>query len=641
MYLDFVYSKDFFLDEFGGNASSCVYYSNDERIVSEIEKGTRNLGKFSKINFFVGANNSGKSRFLRGLLRAERGLFNICETSVSIGSRAEYFKKWCNDDYHKLKNQGSYFTNDIDPIINGLGLRDLQYSAIRSNYSPRFKDIFDKIPNIKIRARIDLGGAYDNTHQLRKRLALEKKMEFIESLETLNGEIQYSLKHKPDDSFYLPVLRSIHDNQYLQQESFTQTIKENYGVSENVFCGLELFRKIRELKNSVKENRDKVEEFERFLSKHFFDSKQIVITSNIESKKILFSIDGEEREIHDIGDGIQSLIILLFPIFTAKKNDWFFIEEPETNLHPGLQRIFIETLLQNEFLKSKNLRYFFTTHSNHFLDLTLSEDDISIFQFNKKNEDYFEIKPNVKPSKETLDLLGVKTSSVFLANTSIWVEGPTDRKYISKLLKVYSEHLGKSYLKEDIDYAFFEYGGNLIQHYLFEDDFEEDEEVRDRIRAFSLSNKIYLLADNDNAKGNTKKGKRRTLLEVLSEEQENFKYQNTELTEIENLLPTKIVEGFLQRLVDTDTPVNGLEIKKSEYKKIGLGEYYEQKLINHGVLKKNHRAFRAQSGTLKNDYKIKLCDYAVESDLTYDDFVKDNPELKTVIEGLYNFLTSK
>ncbi|WP_299435441.1 hypothetical protein [uncultured Aquimarina sp.] len=61
-----------------------------------------------------------------------------------------------------------------------------------------------------------------------------------------------------------------------------------------------------------------------------------------------------------------------------------------------------------------------------------------------------------------MDLLGVTSSSVLIANSSIWVEEPTDRKYISKWLNTYKE----SGLKEDIDYVFFEYGGNLIAHYL-------------------------------------------------------------------------------------------------------------------------------------------------------------------------------
>ena len=63
-----------------------------------------------------------------------------------------------------------------------------------------------------------------------------------------------------------------------------------------------------------------------------------------------------------------------------------------------------------------------------------------------------------------------------------------------------------------------------------------------------MSNKIYLLADNDNAKG--KKLKRRKKLEDLSKG-ESFRYQNTNYREIENLLPVSIIKEFLKELVYT------------------------------------------------------------------------------------------
>jgi len=104
------------------------------------------------------------------------------------------------------------------------------------------------------------------------------------------------------------------------------------------------------------------------------------------------------------------------------------------------------------FSKQK-LKVLFTTHSNNFLDLSLQADDVSIFQFQKECPEKFNIK-NIKPNKEILDLLGVNNSSVLMANSSIWVEGPTDRKYISKFLKLFCEQNKTQHLKEDIDFAF-------------------------------------------------------------------------------------------------------------------------------------------------------------------------------------------
>ena len=57
----------------------------------------------------------------------------------------------------------------------------------------------------------------------------------------------------------------------------------------------------------------------------------------------------------------------------------FFIEEPELNLHPGLQRKLIEAMLSDEF---SNHQFFLTTHSNHLLDLTL---DYSFVEYSGAN----------------------------------------------------------------------------------------------------------------------------------------------------------------------------------------------------------------------------------------------------------------
>jgi len=347
--------------------------------------------------------------------------------------------------------------------------------------------------------------------------------------------------------------------------------------------------------------------------------------------------------MHDLGDGVQQLILLMFPIFRAANNTWFFIEEPETHLHPGLQRIFIETLLNDEYLKGKNLKFFFTTHSNHFLDISINHDEISIFQFEKVSDEKFNIKSNVKPNKNVLDLLGVNSSSVFLANASIWVEGPTDRRYISKWLKLYCEHYEVNYLREDIDFAFFEYGGNLIKHYLFDGkEFEEEfdgNQIREKINSFALSNKIYLLADNDNVNQGSAKQKRRESLEALSGK--NFYYQNTQYREIENLLPVKILNDFLLQLVNNPdaSKLDEINFSREDYYQIGLGEFITD-LFSKSKIK--GKSFKSKTGdTLSSPYKTKLCDFVVNSDYKYSDLIQDNDYLDKIITDLYNFIKAK
>src|SRR5690606_16212310 len=94
---------------------------------------------------------------------------------------------------------------------------------------------------------------------------------------------------------------------------------------------------------------------------------------------------------------------------------------------------------------------------------------------------------------------------------SIWVEGVSDRNYIKAFLKAYIDDASNKaeILKEDIDFAFFEYAGSNIDHYIFEPlSFEIEEDIKKNINALALNNKIFLVADSDNASGETLKAAR-------------------------------------------------------------------------------------------------------------------------------------
>lgn len=623
-------SKTDYPSELVDGKNNWAYYWEN----AETEHGI-SIGDFKKINLFVGANNSGKSRFLRGLIKCGNNEIQLSHSETSL-----------NDKFNEITNnyilyRGKIHHNEvhqISSVYSGLKPNN-PYHDLTKNYNSYSKTF------INAKAFLEKGKKelvkYIDKNRIREN-QLSSLIEYLSLVVSIDKEIEYIRENLPNVKIYIPILRTVNVNNFLGKDAFKETIKKNYDIKEGIFTGLELYDQVYSLKNSSGPNRKKIREFERFLSKHFFNKKEVEITSDLKSKEILFSVDELEYPIYDLGDGIQSLIILLFPIFAANKNDWFFIEEPEINLHPGLQRIFIETLLNDKYLKSKNLRYFFTTHSNHLLDSSLNSKEISIFQFEKSETNRFRIKTNVKPDNQVLDILGVNTSSVFLANTSIWVEGPTDRKYISNLLKLIVEFKENQLLKEDIDFAFFEYGGNLIDHYLFDNciDFNPVE-IREKINSFALSNRIFLLADNDGADGRSAKGKRRKVLEDLSIEEGNFIYKNTICREIENLLPQKIIKEFIYELIKGDENINkvkSIDFQRSDYKHIGLGDFYEKLLTDNGIALKNLKSFKAPSGTLMNDYKIKLSNFVINSSYNYQDFIKENTELKEIIESLYSFI---
>ncbi|QXP66923.1 ATP-binding protein [Polaribacter sp. AHE13PA] len=603
----------------------------DNKFIEVLEDNTISTElEISNINFFVGENNSGKSRFLRGLLKLNYPFENLTQSIFFPDLISEI------SETEERLNEGLVPKKVLSEVIH-----------ITDNLISNF--------NIDDNEKID--SYLKELHQLGQHIyENEDKLKILktytEQIKTLQNELVFTKKNKINNKIYIPILRSLLSGSHLGTDSFINTVKTLYFKNKTNFeihSGLRMWSKIDEIQSSDK-IRD-LEKFQDFLSNYFFNKKRVQILADRKTKVIKIATNnGEFEKINDLGDGIQALIILLYPIFTADINDCFYIDEPEINLHPAFQKIFIDTLLYDEFLKSKNLKFFFTTHSNHLLDLTLLNDSVSIFQFQKIEENKHLIKTKVKPNKEILNLLGVTASSVFLSNSSIWVEGPTDRKYLSKFLKLYSEdNKDVKYLNEDIDFAFFEYGGNLIAHYLFddenikgegEDEFNK-EEVKEKINSFALSNKIFLLADNDNVIKDSKKDLRRKSLEKLSKDNQNFTYQNTELKEIENLLPKKIIKDFMFKILKTEESIriaNKIDFSRNDYKNIGIGDFYENLFLKNKIPKEDIRTFKAESGTLKNDYKIKLASFVIDSGYTYSDLIEENDELKSIIEILYDFI---
>src|SRR5687768_7959440 len=95
-----------------------------------------------------------------------------------------------------------------------------------------------------------------------------------------------------------------------------------------------------------------VDAYEDFLAAELFEGRPVEIRPRRDSDVVFVGIgDDDERPIYQFGDGIQSLIILIFPAFVAEKRSLLFIEEPDTHLHPGMQRKLLELFLRHENLR--------------------------------------------------------------------------------------------------------------------------------------------------------------------------------------------------------------------------------------------------------------------------------------------------
>lgn len=607
------------------------YYFPDQR---------DSISKLNRINIFIGPNNSGKSRFLRGLFINNT---DFKQSSIDFNQ--------LNEDVNRISKliegkivakrlidvDGSGINgvlNTITTIKNKLKTAKLpdDYSILRE-----LKEFVDRLSQIQVESVTlpqNVLSTNSNYQGLNSELGFIG-LSFRNSItEASNVEL---LKHK---KIYIPILRGLRPLQSETKDSISAYDKsfDNYKLrtihdyfpsnkSENldIFTGLSLYDETTDMLLGSSEERKKIKDFEEFLSKTFFNGQTINLIPNRKGDCLNITLGEEERPIHSLGDGIQSLIVLLYPIFfNSDKPILCFIEEPELSLHPGMQRLFIDTIINQKF---NQIQFFITTHSNHLLDMILDHSQISIYNFESdgisKNKKHL-ITNTSNEDIKLLDSIGVRNSSVFLSNCTIWVEGICDRLYINKFLEIFQEHkLGDRYdidrLKEDLHFSYIEYGGANIVHYSF-----DNEKNWEKIKASQISSKILLIMDEDGTSENHTSKKSKRIDELKTHLGENLIV--LPCREIENTLSKNVLLKTIQE-VENNKNLNFESVNEKDYQNQYLGSY-----INNSIseLKKN---YAAQSGTISN--KIQFCKTAIKHIQAIEDL---SANAKDIAQRVWNFV---
>lgn len=501
------------------------------------------LSNLKHINVFVGENNSGKSRFMRSLF-----LNNSAETLYDSPNSIKEFNNISSSIKHSF-NRLNLINSQYSISTNHESLSPCElYSFYKNQY-----DYYD-IRNANI--------PYPNqglTNDVTRELDLLHDM-------LIKKKDGYTVLLKSIPKVYIPVLRGVEcfnlyydinnknplDSLGMNKEQrnaleeyknnseriYKNKIRKVYGIpSELIFTGEDLYKDIRNKLLGEADERQLVKEFEDFISKNFYDSKGFTIIPNINKGFLYVKLgDGSERPLHNLGDGIKQLICILYKAFELRHEETLIcIEEPEINLHPGYQRKLIEILQKEEF---SNLQFMITTHSNHIVDSCFDYNNISIYKFLNvgKSNNRFQVINTTPNDIDILNQLGVNNSSVFMSNCTIWVEGLSDKVYLSKYLKTYIESDTQFIrFKEGVDYSFVEYGGNNIVHWGFTDVDSDD----DKIKASGITNRAFIIVDNDNDRSN--KRKRKEHLEALF----GNRYLELSVREIENTIGNKLLEKTL------------------------------------------------------------------------------------------------
>ena len=649
---------DLLLQENLNNKIAQRYYLSDNT------ESITHLPNIKKINIFVGANNSGKSWMMRHLM-------NI-ENYKRIDYESLIF--WTNDFNHNRYSilstgpiQGAWYSDGNNaPNINIKKFTNLSLNEIEKRNNENIIEI-DDIFNYRHWDRFNITIESLEINSLK------------ESTEKVKDVLSKVITSKSPNKIYIPTLRTAHSlyddtHNKIENDIFHFTLTYNYKESiQNIpnlkiFTGLTLYEEILKARNSEKTVRDHFESFEKFLSQSFYEGKNVDIVAKFEKGKsnqeenIIIHIEGESetRKLYDLGDGIQAIIILMYQIFMAEDNTIIFIDEPELNLHPGMQRLFFEQITYNPDITKKNLTFYITTHSNHLLDLTLESNDVSIYSFSPqldKEKKRFIINNVNAGNNELLRELGVNNSSVFLANCSIWVEGISDRNYIKSFIWSYCKANGHNYPKEDIDFVFFEYAGGNITHYLFDNELNDDDEIRflKEINTVTLSNRIFLFADSDMSNKNTESEKYKRLKKL----ENKFGTHNLsgriiwDYRESENLLSKdvwkkvliefcnkKIIEGRETEVEDLiKTKMDNLDLKKSEYIGVFLKKLGAKVTELNKIWKESSRR-SPQSFKDKAELSRIILQKTMEEKITWEDF-KQIQEVELLTEQIFTFIKEK
>jgi hypothetical protein len=612
-----------------------------------------------RLNAFVGPNNSGKSRLLRELFVTAQNLMVASTVQYSVQIRSAV--RSCIDLLPAFESQRNHLIKGIpENLVSApFGFHETtQHFASFDKQKTEFKQASENLQRAATEFRRHNPPAVSPEIVEQLSTHLRTIYRGIDELANDGKPRHISGQQQPPPEprlrnakyIYIPTLRgmrlSSEDESHLhayfdrtwndyfkgkrkrthsEVESIEKARSEYHG--KTILTGLDLYEWLTNKLLGGLNDRALVREYQEFLSRTFFQGTPVALIPRREHDTVHIKVGKEkERPVERLGDGMQQLIILTLPIFEHRNVPLFlFIEEPDLFLHPGYQRVFIDSVLSD---KERELYVFATTHSSQFLDITVSRDDCSIFRCEKQicdedgeeHDPKFTVRNTTFGDQSLLKHIGVRPSSVMFANCTVWVEGITDRLYFSRFVELVFKQRNLTYT-ENLHYAFVEYGGGNITHWSFLDDEGIDVE---RVCA-----KLLLIADQDSEKDERhqkladKLGGRFILLPVR---------------ESENLLTPKVITAVIRSYEGADVKLNSFT--QSKYTTAYLGKFIDNHVLVDKTKSKRYgklqTCYADKSGTVKG--KVEFCRRSLEQIESIDDM---STHAREIAEKICDFIVQE
>ncbi|MBD2256631.1 AAA family ATPase [Pseudanabaena sp. FACHB-2040] len=263
----------------------------------------------SRINLFIGPNNSGKSTLLKSIAWIQQGF------PVSI------------DDI-RLSKQEAHLIIELEDVT-----KDYFSQSVNSNETIQIT--LNKPGNIRILA----------THKDARNPA-NKKITFDNT--TTSTSYSYSIRSQEPDNFIYPYFSRRKTSHY------DETI--NLSSASSITGNFQyLYSKIDRISNSqLPANREYVEACQEILG------FQITAVPSTNGKRGVYVVNNFEHvPLDKMGEGIANIVGLVVDLCVAE-NQLFLIEEPENDVHPKALKKLLKLIVE----KSKTNQFIITTHSN-------------------------------------------------------------------------------------------------------------------------------------------------------------------------------------------------------------------------------------------------------------------------------------
>lgn len=483
------------------------------------------LNNIRHVNTFVGVNNSGKSRFLRTVFASSKDVNFIINIDEQTKLKLISSSKQLFDGLLNLKRR--QITYKYQRVI------ERHKEFIESDSDDELNHILDLYLYLSTLRRAEftlVNRAYE--HELNR--FLTNSASYVQNFAHEINKI--GIENRKVPKIYIPILRGMRpiaekESQFTNDNIYLNRTKHDYFKGDvpngQIFTGLSMYESVKKLLLGDESERNEIIKFEEFLEINLF-KKKINLIPKYDDDVLHIKMGSDlQFPIYKLGDGLQTLIIILFPLFINRKKEHIvFIEEPETHLHPKWQR-----LLYRAMTMFKNHTYFLSTHSSVFINSINN----SIFIVSKQKKKTHLHYSDVKTEKVTiLKELGYKPNDLYQTNYLLWVEGQSDKVYINYMI----QQLDKS-LIEGEDYSIMFYGGSSYKHFLMNNGDLNLEFIQ------SLNQNYGIIMDSDRTKSRERyKPQKKAIVELFTKNKAFCWLTN--LREIENYIPFSNFENAVK-----------------------------------------------------------------------------------------------